>query len=393
MSVIRNITDINPWFPPFRLFFLAACLYAIIAMVVWMLAFSAVMPGYSAGINTTWHVHELLYGVICAIIAGYLLTTNFRAASGKITILSLALAWLAGRIVMLLSDMPVMAVFAVDMLFPVMFAFIACAQIPATRNKKDYVIVLIVIALPVVNVIYHLSESAIMSLASLNMLNHGIILLITLVSGQLIPSLTLSRLRVLKSPVLPVKTRWVEGGVIAGTMSTAIADLLLPGTSALACLAILTALCHLYRLVLWRGYRVGLDIPLLAIHLAYAWIIVGYTLLSLSSLLPSVHHSTAMHAFNTGTLGTIVLVVMARLSVRIRNRTVTRLIYGAFAAITLSVLLRLMAYVPGMAQAVILLSGTLWCLAFTFFLSGYVISVYQITVFKRDRPDPHESAD
>ena len=55
----------------FRPFFLAAGLWAMLAMAVWlgMLYGAVALP--TAFAPVTWHVHELLFGFVAAAIAGF----------------------------------------------------------------------------------------------------------------------------------------------------------------------------------------------------------------------------------------------------------------------------------------------------------------------------------
>ena len=58
----------------FRPFFLAGALWAAIALGLWLPMLDGHLSLPSAFTPLEWHVHELLYGFIPAIIAGFLLT-------------------------------------------------------------------------------------------------------------------------------------------------------------------------------------------------------------------------------------------------------------------------------------------------------------------------------
>lgn len=89
----------------FRLFYLCAAVYACLAMVVFLAAYTGWMP--LAVSPFQWHAHELVFGFAAAVVAGFLLTavpnwTGRPRQSGWPLVL-LAVPWLAARVVMLLA--------------------------------------------------------------------------------------------------------------------------------------------------------------------------------------------------------------------------------------------------------------------------------------------------
>ncbi|MBL4759419.1 MAG: NnrS family protein, partial [Mariprofundaceae bacterium] len=59
----------------FRPFFLIASLFAVISMILWMVEVVFSVQVLPSSISPTfWHAHEMIYGYVLAIIAGFLLT-------------------------------------------------------------------------------------------------------------------------------------------------------------------------------------------------------------------------------------------------------------------------------------------------------------------------------
>ncbi len=58
----------------FRPFFLMAALYAGAAILVWLPMFYGELSTASLFAPRDWHVHEMLYGYVAAVITGFLLT-------------------------------------------------------------------------------------------------------------------------------------------------------------------------------------------------------------------------------------------------------------------------------------------------------------------------------
>ncbi|MDM7321690.1 MAG: NnrS family protein [Gammaproteobacteria bacterium] len=87
----------------FRPFFLAAALWAVLAMALWGLALA--YPSAVPLLFNVWHGHEMLFGYAVAVIAGFLLTaarnwTGVRTPQGVWLAAMLAL-WAAPLAAML----------------------------------------------------------------------------------------------------------------------------------------------------------------------------------------------------------------------------------------------------------------------------------------------------
>ena len=85
----------------FRPFFLLGSIYAAFAILVWLPAFMGELKLVSAFIPRDWHVHEMLYGFLPAVITGFLFTaipnwTGRLPLRGRPLMFLVAL-WIAGR--------------------------------------------------------------------------------------------------------------------------------------------------------------------------------------------------------------------------------------------------------------------------------------------------------
>ena len=58
----------------FRPFFLFGALYAGLAILVWLPVFTGELALPTAFSPRDWHVHEMLYGYVPAVVTGFLLT-------------------------------------------------------------------------------------------------------------------------------------------------------------------------------------------------------------------------------------------------------------------------------------------------------------------------------
>ncbi len=86
----------------FRPFFLFGSLYAGLAILVWLLMFYGHLEVSTLLAPRDWHIHEMLYGFLPAVVTGFLLTaipnwTGRMPLQGR-ALLVLVLGWVLGRV-------------------------------------------------------------------------------------------------------------------------------------------------------------------------------------------------------------------------------------------------------------------------------------------------------
>lgn len=90
----------------FRPFFLLGALYAGGAILLWLPLFYGQLATLSAFAPVDWHVHEMLFGYVAALVTGFLLTAipnwTGRLPLQGAPLLILVLLWCAGRVVVFL---------------------------------------------------------------------------------------------------------------------------------------------------------------------------------------------------------------------------------------------------------------------------------------------------
>ena len=145
----------------FRPFFLFGAIYAGVMIPLWLAVFAGEISLPTAFAPLDWHVHEMLFGYVGAVIAGFLLTAvpNW---TGRLPIQGPRLAalfstWLAGRIAASFSGtIGWGAAMAVDSLFLLLLAAAAAREIVAGRKWGNLKVVGVVILLATANVAFHL---------------------------------------------------------------------------------------------------------------------------------------------------------------------------------------------------------------------------------------------
>jgi uncharacterized protein involved in response to NO len=360
----------------FRPFFLFGALWAAFAMAVWlpMLRGSLRLP--TALYPIQWHVHELIYGYVPAIVAGFLLTaipnwTGRLPVTGR-PLATLFALWVFGRVAILCSEVigPVVAA-VVDLLFLGTLASIITREIIAGKNARNFKVLAIIGVLLAGNITFHVE--AMNAHPATNGMRIGIaaiLLLIMLIGGRIIPSFTRNWL-VRRDPGRLPRPFDRFDQISLSTAGTALALWIAwPNATLTAWLCLIAGGLHARRLSRWAGERTGAEPLVVVLHLGYAFVPAGFVLLALANLRPDLlSASAAMHAWTAGATGTMTLAVMTRASLGHSGQplTATRGVQAIYAAVVLSALTRIAAGL-GIARVDLLqISAATWVFAFVGF--------------------------
>lgn len=360
----------------FRPFFLAAGLYAVLMMALWLLVLNgAVIPGEL--LPLVWHGHEMVFGFAVSVIAGFLLTaaqnwTGLRTPSGR-PLAALFLLWLAGRLSFLIPGLPTGLVALIDLAFLPVLAVTLAMPILRTKQLHNYPFPILLLALAAANALVHADALHWMSGTARPGLHLGVyvvIMMITAMGGRVIPSFTDNKLRTRAR-------RWtiIEWLVPAITLLALIAALVAPASPVTALLAAVAAAAHAIRLAGWYTPKFW-SVPLLWIlHLGYAWIPLGFALQALSAAGWNTAAGSALHAFTAGAIGALTLGMMARVSLGHTGRPLEPppIMTLAFIAINLAALVRvaLPLLFPAAYTQVMTMAGLVWIAAFGLFVAVY----------------------
>lgn len=336
----------------FRPFFFGGAAWGLIALTFWILALAGAVSLPTMFDPLAWHRHEMLFGFVGAVIAGFLLTAipnwTGRLPIAGPPLAALAGLWLAARLAVLFSAKVGMFEAAVlDTGFNLVLAFVGAREVLAAKNR-NLPIVGVVLLFAAANALDHAGAGGLIANADLGwMLGLSlVVLLISLIGGRITPSFT---------------RNWLAKQGMAGRLPTQPGrfDLLVIGVTALALLfwvsgpagmvsgvlLLAAALLQAARLARWGGFRTFRDPLVLVLHVGYAWVPIGLALLGLSLAGPLIPRSAAIHALTAGAMATMILAVMTRASLghtgrELRANAATVAIY---ALVTIGALARVAA--------------------------------------------------
>lgn len=366
----------------FRPFFLAAGIYALLALIAWLWIYTTGVQPLPNQPAQLWHGHEMLYGFIGAAIAGFLLTavpswTGARGFAGTPLIL-LAALWLAGRLAFAAAAVVPLALVAVCELafIPALGCLLAPPLLRARNRNSPLLLVLASIWLTDVVFMYALMrDDVLLARTTLLVAIDIVLLLVTVIGGRIVPAFTANALRARGRGTDLRSSRWTDGIVIGAMIAIVLVDVIAPWHPVAGAVAAVAAIAHAARLIGWRSWRT-LDEPLVwSLHLAYAWLAVGLAMKALYLAANVAWAALWLHALTIGVAAAMILAVMTRASLGHTGRplSASRLIGGAYILLSLAAVMRVFAppLAPGAYQWSVMVAGTLWICAFAVFIVVY----------------------
>lgn len=366
----------------FRPFFLLNGLFGIVAVVLWVAMLTGHGGVFHIGNPVLWHAHEMLVGFIMATIAGFVLTAGAnwtgRPAVRGIALGLLVLSWLLGRVAMLSAGtLPAALVAVADMLFPLLLAALFAREIVAARNRRNYKVVAIVAVLAAINGLYHLGSMGVIDGAdrtALHLFVHTVVLLIALIAGRIVPNFTANWLRARGHDSLPVNNALHDRSALSLTVIVGLCASFAAPDQLTGYLALAAAFAHALRLSRWHGAATTAEPLLLALHVAYAWLPLGYLVLAASSFGVVFTPTVALHALTMGAVGSMIMAMQTRVPLGHTGRALTasRATVAAYLLLTAAVLMRIVG--PLLTDdylRTVLWSAAAWIAAFAVFVRIY----------------------
>lgn len=361
----------------FRPFFLAAGAWASIAIALWL----GVLAGWSSLPTrfdpVQWHIHEMLFGVVLAAVAGFLLTaianwTGRRPVAGATLVLLLAL-WTLGRLACLISSyLPLWIAPVADLSFPVALFAVMAREIVTGRNWRNLPMMVPIAVFIAADLLMHLevAGSAIPGGLGWRLGLVAALQLISIVGGRIIPSFTRNWLAKHGNVRQPAPHGLVDTLAIGLLHAALLLWAFVPGLRVAGPILIAAAAGSFWRLSRWAGGATLSEPLVFILHVGYAWLAVGVGLLGVSVSGADIPLASALHALTVGAVGTMLLAVMTRVSLGHTGRVLTanRSSILMFLLINAAAVLRVAASWGTLASlSLVVVSGVCWIAAFCLF--------------------------
>ena len=175
---------------------MAGAFYAALAILFWLPLLYARIETASLFVPVDWHIHEMLFGYLAAIVTGFLLTSipnwTGRLPVQGLPLLLLFVLWLTGRFSVFFSgELGWLAALLVDSSFLAAVALAAAIEIVAGRNWRNLKVLLPLAILLGANVLFHVEVWLNgISEFSRRLAIAAAVTLIMIIGGRIIPSFT-----------------------------------------------------------------------------------------------------------------------------------------------------------------------------------------------------------
>jgi uncharacterized protein involved in response to NO len=345
----------------FRPLYLLAGGYAALSVGIWALQYL----GWAPGANPWWHAHEMLFGYAFAVIAGFLLTavrnwTALPTPSGA-PLAAIAALWCAARILAFYS-LPLAAI--ADLLFAIGVAVGIGRPLIASGNRRNWFFIVLVVALGAASVAFVAFPRVALALGL-----DIVLFVIAVMAGRVVPAFTNNAV----AGAGARRNAALEKAALGALLLLIAADLL-AGQTAAGAIALVAAVLHGWRLVLWAPLSTRGRPILWILHVSYAWLVLHLVLRGLAAF-DIVPPALATHALTVGAIGGITLGMMTRTS---RGHTARALATGgaelaAYLLVQAAAVVRVLVplALPAAYAASIGLSALLWSAAFVLFTVTY----------------------
>jgi len=364
----------------FRPFWLLGPLWAIVVVGLWIQALAGEIELPTLFDPLSWHRHEMLFGFLGAVIAGFLMTAipnwTGRLPIAGPRLAGLVMLWLAARLAIFFSaSLGGATALVLEAAFLLTLAGVCAREVLIARNRNVPVIG-VVLLFAIAAVIDQLDLLGVLATDGLGW-RAGfalVLILVTLIGGRIIPSFTANWLIKQGQSRLPGQATAFDYFAIAATVLALGCWAFQIAPSLAASLLFAAGVLQIGRLARWGGWRTAREPLVLILHISYAWLPIGLLLLGWSIVDVDVPGTAGLHALGAGAMASMVLAVMTRATLGHTGRELhaskgTVVIYSL---VTLGAALRAAAaWLPLDYLLAIKLAGALWAAAFLLFLALY----------------------
>ena len=303
----------------FRPFFLGAALFAGVAVPLWILMFAGVGDSPFLYPARDWHVHEMVFGFLPAVITGFLLTAipnwTDRAPIRGSELMLLFILWLAGRLLIAIPWFTPLVSAIVDVGFLIAVAGVVWREIAAAKSWDRAPMGVLVSLLAGANILFHVltlsgMEADRTERAALGM----VMMLLTLIGGRLTPNFTDELLSESGRTERPASFSRYDGLSVVLVAFAVLAWIVQPDSMVTAWMFVSAGLANLGRLARWYGWLTWREPLVLILHFGYGWFALSLFILGGSILGIGLPQEDAVHAFTAGAVGAMTLAVMTRAS-------------------------------------------------------------------------------
>lgn len=365
----------------FRIFFLAAGLFAIIAMAVWSAIFHFDITFSFGSIESSqWHAHEMIYGYSLAVIAGFLLTavknwTGVQTVTGKLLVGIFGL-WVLARLLFMLGEQYLLITAVFDILFSLSLLSAVAYPVFKVRQWNQSILIVILSLLLTFNSLFYLGAFGVIN-NGVYWGNYGglylIISLVLVMARRVIPFFIE---RGVDYEVKLYNSKWIDISIVSLLCLFVITELFVVDSNLPAWAALGVFIVSSVRLLGWHTKGIWSKSMLWSIYSASWFISFGFLLIACSYFF-DVSKFLGVHALSVGGIGLITMGMMARVALGHTGRDVSKpskLIGYALGILVVATFFRVVLPLVNSENYILWvgISQLLWIMAFIIFTIVYL---------------------
>lgn len=363
----------------FRPFFLGGALFAGVAIPAWISIL--VSTGNAALLSTArdWHVHEMLFGFLPAVIAGFLLTavpnwTDRPAVKGRELMLLFGV-WGIGRVAMALpTGLPLLTAL-LDGAFLVCLAGVVWRELAAGKSWNQAPVGVVISCYACANLWFHLSAwSDADTDRPFRMALALMMVLLTLIGGRLVPNFTREFLGGEGRAERPARFSHFDTVAIGLVTMAAVFWTVSPHAQPTGWILLAAGVMQVARLLRWYGWLTWREPLVFVLHWGYGWVAAALLLLGCAIVGIGLSKEDAVHALTTGAIGVMTLGVMTRASLGHtgRPRHAGPATICMYSLVTVGALVRVFGLSTGLPPTLVLgVAAAAWSGAYFLFALVY----------------------
>jgi len=320
----------------------------------------------------------MIFGFFAAAISGFMLTaipswTGQRGYAG-VPLVGLTLLWLCGRIVFAYPfGMPPIIVAIIDLAFLPVLALTLLPALIRSGNRRNLVFIGLLAALFATNLHFHTSGAIVVA-----PLHNGInivLILVTLVSGRVIPVFTSSGLKQQGIDIKIPRNSFLDIATLITMATILVVDIFYVESILAALLAIIAAILLMLQLSHWQGQRT-LRFPIIwVLHAGYTWLPIALILKAAWLLGLPIPSTSWLHALTVGAFSTMILGVMSRAALGHTGRELIapRSMTVGYLLLSVAAICRVFGPIlwPQSLMTWLVAAAVLWSLTFVVFVIVY----------------------
>lgn len=346
----------------FRPLYLAGTAWALVAVTLWIFA-PQWLRGPLGGV--AWHAHEMMWGFVATIAVGFLMTAgaNWTGVNPTPpgTLVAICVLWLLARIGLLFPSHALFWLgFGAEAAFFLLSATAMARAIYGTRNRRNYAVPLLLLALGATDVLYLLAALGGDHTLLMQRFNAGLLcmaVIALLVGRRVIPFFAM---RAVPGLTIPLRER--SGLVQLGAGALAVLFVLMQWHWPLALALLVCGSIPLWQLLGWKPLAVRSRPLLWILYAGYAGLGAGLLVAAAQAAGAPLRHAVHVHLIAMGGFALMIIGMVTRTALGHLGRPLAtdRSMVASYWLMVIAVALRLAGLFPS-GPVLLLLQGAALC--------------------------------